>query len=206
MLAAAVAAGTVGEDHIREVCKGLDLLPRTVSPTDRDRAEHMLVNHAQTQDAVFVATVGRRLAETLNPDGSFDDRDRQNRRGLILGPQGVDGMSRLSGFLTPTARAAFEAVAAAVRPGHHVPGSAQPVVDAGTDTRSTSQRRHDALEWGLGAAMASGRLGTHRGLPVTIIASTTLAELEAGRGRNRGSEPADAGPGTHRRRVGAADA
>ena len=69
-------------------------------------------------------------------------------------------------------------LAAAVRPGHHVQGSDQPVVAAGADTRSTSQRLHDALEWGLGAAMASGRLGTHRGLPVTIIASTTLAELE----------------------------
>ena len=53
-----------------------------------------------------------------------------------------------------------------------------PVVDARTDRRSKAQRLHDALQWGLGTAMASGRLGTHRGLPVTIIATTTLAELE----------------------------
>ena len=81
--------------------------------------------------------------------------------------------------MTPTARAAFEAVAAAVRPGHHLPGSDQSVVDARTDTRSKSQRLHDAFEWGLGTALASGRLGTHRGLPVTVIATTTLADLEA---------------------------
>ena len=178
-LAAAVEAGAVGEDHIHEVCTGLDRLPRDVSPADRDTAEQILVSHATTQDAVFVAMVGRKLAEVHNPDGVFDEQDRANRRGLVLGAQGVDGMSKLSGFLTPTARAAFEAVAAAVRPGHHLPGSAQPVVDARTDPRTKSQRLHDALQWGLGTAMASGRLGTHRGLPVTVIATTTLAELEA---------------------------
>jgi Domain of unknown function (DUF222) len=177
-LAAAVQAGAVGEEHLRQVCTGLDRLPRDVSPADRDNAEQILVEHAKTQDAVFVAMVGRKLAEVHNPDGFFDEQDRANRRGLVLGAQGVDGMSKLSGYLTPTARAAFEAVAAAVRPGHHVPGSAHPVVDARADRRSKSQRLHDALEWGLGAAMASGRLGTHRGLPVTIIATAALAELE----------------------------
>src|SRR6478609_10811781 len=178
-LAAAVEAGAVGEDHLHQVCTGLDRLPRDVSPADRERAEQILVKHATTQDAGFVAMVGRKLAEVHNPDGFFDEKDRANRRGLVLGAQGVDGMSKLSGYLTPTARAAFEAVAAAVRPGHHLPGSAHPVVDARTDRRSKAKRLHDALQWGLGTAMASGRLGTHRGLPVTIIATTTLAELEA---------------------------
>ncbi len=36
VLAAAVAAGAVGEDHIREVCTGLDRLPRAVSGADRE--------------------------------------------------------------------------------------------------------------------------------------------------------------------------
>ena len=134
--------------------------PRRVA-ADRDEAEQILVKHAQSQDPVFVAMPGRTLAEVHHPDGVFDDQDRAHRRGLTLGAQGVDGMSKLSGYLTPTARAAFEAVAAAVRPGHHVPGSAQPVVDAGTDPRTTSQRLHDAFQCGLGAAMASGRPGRH---------------------------------------------
>ena len=47
---------------------------------------------------MFVASVGRKLAEVHNPDRFLDDRDRANRRGLTLGAQGVDGMSRLSGF------------------------------------------------------------------------------------------------------------
>ena len=48
----------------------------------------VLVRHARTQDAVFVASVGRKLAEVHNPDGFFDDRDRANRRGLVLGAAG----------------------------------------------------------------------------------------------------------------------
>ncbi len=178
VLGRAVVAGTVGQDHIDAVCKSIDLLPRHVSADDRTKVEEALVRHARTQDVNFVIAVGRKLAEVHNPDGFFDEQDRQNRRGLTLGRQGVDGMSRLSGYLTPTARAAFEAVAAAVRPGHHLPGSGKIAVDAGTDARTTAQRTHDAFEWALGAAMTSGKLGTHRGLPVTVIATTTLADLE----------------------------
>ncbi|WP_219070967.1 DUF222 domain-containing protein, partial [Candidatus Mycobacterium methanotrophicum] len=37
---------------------------------------------------------------------------------------------------------------------------------------------HDALKLGLQTAIASGGLGVHRGHPVTVVATTTLAELE----------------------------
>jgi hypothetical protein len=52
------------------------------------------------------------------------------------------------------------------------------VVDAATDTRTAAQRLHDAAAWGWRTAIASGDLGTHRGVPVTVIARTTVAELE----------------------------
>ena len=99
-LAAAVEKGLVGEGHIREVCRALDVLPGSVSPADREDAEHTLVRHATKHDPNFVAAVGQRLADVLNPDGLFDDRDRARRRGLVLGKQQPDGMSRLSGWLT----------------------------------------------------------------------------------------------------------
>lgn len=178
VLADAVADGAVGEDHIREVCRALDVLPRAVSAEHKEKAEAVLVEHARGQDAQFVAAVGRRIADTLNPDGLFDESDRMNRRGLHLGNQGPDGMSRLSGWLTPEARAYLEAVGAAVRPGHHVPDSDAVVVDAKSDTRTAGQRLHDALAWGLRTGIESGRLGTHRGVPVTVIATTTVAELD----------------------------
>jgi hypothetical protein len=178
-LAAAVADGAVGEDHITEVCKALDVLPNAVAGEEKTKLEATLVSHARAQDAPFVAAVGRRIADALNPDGHFDDTDRARRRGLTLGKQGIDGMSRLSGYLTPEGRAYLEALGAAVRPGHHLPGNDGTVVDAATDTRSSYQRLHDAAVWGWRAGIESGDLGTHRGIPVTVIANTTVADLEA---------------------------
>ena len=120
-LAAAVADGAVGEDHIRAVCAAVDVLPSCVSPSDAADAERALVRHATKLDAGVVAKLGRRIADHLNPDGLFNDADRARRRRLHLGPQGPDGMSPLSGLLDPEARAYFEAVEAAVRPGRHQP-------------------------------------------------------------------------------------
>jgi len=172
-LADAVEAGAVGDDHIRSVCRAIDALPGCVSPTDTTAAERTLVKHATKVDAGIVVKLGQRIADYLNPDGLFSDEDRARRRGLHLGQQGPDGMSRLSGLLDPEARAYFEAIEAAVRPGRH-----QPDTDAETrDDRSPAQRCHDALKLGLKTAIASGGLGVHRGHPVTVVVTTTLAEL-----------------------------
>jgi len=175
-LADAVEKGLVGEGHIREVCRGVDLLPAAVSPTDRADAERRLVDYACKQDPNFVTAVGQRIADTLNPDGLFDDRDRAHRRGLLLSKQQPDGMSRLSGWLTPEARAYVEAVQAAVRPGRHQPDEPDAEPRA-RDDRSSPQRLHDAIALGLKAGIASGTLGQHRGTPVTVIVKTTLQDL-----------------------------
>lgn len=174
-LAAAVAAGTVGEDHIRAVCAAVDSLPSCVGPADAAGAERTLVAHAAKLDAAVVAKLGQRIADYLNPDGRFTDVDRARRRGLCLGGQGPDGMSRLSGLLDPEARAYFEALVAAVRPGRHQGPDSDPEA---RDERTPAQRCHDALKLGLEAAIASGGTGVHRGHPVTVIATTTLGELD----------------------------
>jgi Domain of unknown function (DUF222) len=174
-LAAAVEAGAVGEDHIRAVCGAVDVLPACVSPTDVAETERTLVQHATKLDAGVVTKLGQRIADYLNPDGLFNDNDRARRRGLHLGPQGPDGMSRLSGLLDPEARAYFEAIEAAVRPGRHQPDNTEPQAH---DQRTPAQRCHDALKLGLQTAIASGKLGAHRGHPVTVIATTTLADLD----------------------------
>ena len=83
---------------------------------------------------------------TSTPTALFSDDDRARRRGLRLGAQGPDGMSRLSGWLDPEARAYFEAIEAAVRPGRHQPETAGPEA---RDERTPAQRCHDALKLGL---------------------------------------------------------
>ena len=172
-LAAAVEAGAVGDDHIRAVCGAVDVLPACVAPTDAAAAERKLVEQATKVDAGIVVKLGKRIADYLNPDGLFSDEDRARRRGLHLGPQGPDGMSRLSGVLDPEARCYFEAIEAAVRPGRHLPEGTE-----ARDGRTPAQRCHDALKLGLQTAIASGGLGVHRGHPVTVVVTTTLAELD----------------------------
>lgn len=174
-LAAAVEAGTVGEDHIRAVCRAVDVLPASVSPTEVAKAERRLVQEAAKVDAGVVIKLGERIADYLNPDGNFSDEDRARRRGLHLGSQGPDGMSRLSGMLDPEARAYFEAIEAAVRPGRHQPEGSDPEA---RDDRTPAQRCHDAFRLAMETAIGSGGLGVHRGHPVTVVVTTTLAELD----------------------------
>jgi hypothetical protein len=176
-LADAVEAGTVGEDHIRAVCRAVDVLPSCVPAAEVVEAERTLVEHATKVDSGVVTRLGQRIADYLNPDGLFTDEDRARRRGLRLGPQGPDGMSRLEGLLDPEARASFEAIEAAVRPGRHEPGNAKDDPEV-RDDRTPAQRCHDAFKLGMETAIASGQLGMHRGHPVTVIVTTTLAELE----------------------------
>ncbi|UVO13146.1 HNH endonuclease [Mycobacterium sp. SVM_VP21] len=173
-LAAAVESGSIGEDHIRAICQAVDILPGSVTPPQIAQAEAALVSHATRVDAGVLTKIGQRIADHLNPDGLFSDRDRARRRALVLGRQGPDGMSKLTGLLDPQARAYFEAVAAAVRPGRHLPDPADP---AAADSRTAAQRSHDAFKLALSTAIASGKLGTHRGHPVTVVVTTTLAEL-----------------------------
>jgi hypothetical protein len=100
-------------------------------------------------------------------------------------------MSRLSGWLTPEARATLEAVLARLAaPGMCNANDDIPCVDGApsedavqADTRNACQRNHDAINAALRAVLACGGLGQHNGLPATIIVSTTLRELEAGCGR-----------------------
>ncbi|WP_055383225.1 HNH endonuclease signature motif containing protein, partial [Mycobacterium tuberculosis] len=75
-------------------------------------------------------------------------------------------------------------------PGACNPDDQTPVVDdtpdadaVRRDTRSQAQRHHDGLLAGLRGLLASGELGQHKGLPVTIVVSTTLKELEAATGK-----------------------
>jgi hypothetical protein len=124
------------------VCQAIDVLPARVSPADVAEAERRLVGHASKLDAGVVTKLGQRIADYLNPDGLFTEEDLERRRWLRLGPQGPDGMSRLSGLLDPEARAYLEAIEGAVRPGRHQPE------------------------------------GADRGQPVTVVVTTTLAELD----------------------------
>jgi hypothetical protein len=185
--AAGQRAGRIGEEHVEVIRDFFAKLPGHIEAGARADAERDLAALAEGLRPDELRQAAARMELLLNPDGEFSDQDRACRRGLRLGRQRGDGMSLLSGWLDPQCRATLEAVLSKwAAPGMCNPEDESPQVDgdpeeaaAARDTRTTAQRNHDALTAVGRAMLASGQLGSHRGLPVTVIVSTTLAELEA---------------------------
>lgn len=197
--AAAQRDGAVGPDHVDAIRQVLRKVPRAVDAEKVDAAEQVLAELARSSTPDAVAVAGQQLLGYLNPDGSLtDDRDRKRQRSFRIGRQNADLMTPVSGLLDPEARALLEPVLAKyARPGMNNPddptsptGDADsPTMDrdtlvkaAGRDTRTAGQRNHDALKAGLRHVLASGILGSHRGLPVTAIITMTLKQLEEATG------------------------
>ena len=189
--AEAQRAGRIGAGHVAVIRGFWHRLPDFVDVETRQKAETQLARLGAEHRPDELSKLADKLTDCLNPDGDFSDDDRARRRGLTLGKQDIDGMSRLSGWLTPEARATLEAVLAkSAAPGMANPDDQTPVLDTTPveadilrDTRSPAQRNHDGLNAALRAVLASGNLGRHNGLPASIVVSTTLKELEAAAGK-----------------------
>jgi Domain of unknown function (DUF222) len=184
--AALLHEGKIGADHVRVIRGFLYGLPCWIDADTRAHAEAQLADFATQYRPEQLNKLANKLADCLNPDGDFSDEDRARRRGLTLGRQDRDGMSPLRGWLTPTARAALEAVLAKLAaPGMADPDAEKPVLDGAPsqdaidrDARSPAQRNHDGMHAALRAVLASGELGQHNGLPASIVVTTSLRELE----------------------------
>ena len=189
--AAAQRNGDLGAGHVAVIRSFFHRLPDFVDIETRVKAEAQLARLSLEHRPDELAKLADKLTDCLNPDGDFTDIDRAKRRGIVLGKQDIDGMSPITGYLTPEARASIDAVFAKLA----APGMCNPADDTpctgGTpsqaaiqgDTRSLGQRHHDALLAACRALLASGELGQHNGLPASIIVTTTLQELEAGAGK-----------------------
>jgi hypothetical protein len=166
------AAGDLDGEHVRVIQKFLHELPDHVGPIEVKKAEQSLAQHAQTLRPDQLEKVADRLATHLNPDGKFSDEDRARKRGFLwCGGQRPDGMSVAKLTATPELRAMLDAWLAKY---------AAPQPD---DLRSHSQRQHDALAELVRGRLGDPKLGQHNGLPVTVIVTTTLQELQAGAGQ-----------------------
>ncbi|OBF92484.1 hypothetical protein A5790_13385 [Mycobacterium sp. 852002-51152_SCH6134967] len=202
--AAAVEQGLVGAEHVRVIRRFFDKQVPASTPFDvREAAEGQLAQLATKHTPEELRAAAQRLAAYLNPDGDFSDELRAAQRWLRLGRQRLDGMSELRGLLDPATRAALEAVLAVwAAPGRcHPDGetegedgqrcadqdpSAQADASAETvaaDRRTVGQRNHDALNAMCRKLLASGTtLGSHNGLPATLLITAKLKELESGIG------------------------
>ncbi len=134
--AAAQRAGHLGPAHVQVIRCFLHQLPHHVDLPTREKAEAELATLGGRFRPDQLHKLATKLADCLNPDGNYNDTDRARRRSIILGNQGPDGMSAISGYLTPEARATVDAVLAKLA----APGMANPADDtpclAGTPSQA----------------------------------------------------------------------
>lgn len=191
--AAARGHGSIGDGHVNVIRDFLHALPTAITPAAAGEAERQLVGFAADQRPDELRKLAAKLFDRMAPDGTPPEdaeRERARTRGITMGRQDKNLMSKISGWVDPELRAVLESITAKLgAPGHCNRDDEQPVVDAEPseqaarhDLRSTAQRFHDALLTAGRAVLMSDTLGQHHGLPVSIVVTTTLAELEAAAG------------------------
>ena len=141
-----VREGLIGADAVCRIDRAVRNLPSAdhKALTELfDTKVSAIVEKVRVDDLSAVPQQMRAMAGLGSP---YTDADRARRREVALSAQGPDGMSRLSGLVTPHLAAMLKRLFA----DHGRPGGLLP--EGADDERSPGQRFHDALE----AAVAKG--------------------------------------------------
>jgi hypothetical protein len=188
--AKAWAAGLLDPEHLRAIQSFMNDLPEDLPPAVVEHSESFLAEKATELRPDQLHQVANRLAASVNPDGLFSESLRTPRRGFTWGPQRPDGLSRARLTATPELRAMLDAwFARFAAPGMANPDDQTPTITtqpsddtADRDARSHPQRQHDALALLVRSQLGNPALGTHRGLPVTVVVTATLDQLHTAAG------------------------
>ena len=189
--ATAWEAGLLDAEHLRVIQGFIRDLPGDIPPPAVQAAEEFLAEKATELRPDQLEKLACRLALTLNPDGKFSDEDRARQRGFLWCGQRPDGTSIGKLTATPELRAYLDAwFAKYAARGMLNPADEHPVTDgepseeaADKDSRGYAQRQHDALTALVRGQLGDPKLGQHNGLPVTVIVSATLEQLQTGAGQ-----------------------
>ncbi len=131
-----------GAGHVAVIRGFVHRLPDFVDIETRAKAEAQLARLAGEHRPDELATLADKLTDCLNPDGDFSDVDRATRRSLSIGRQDLDGMTPISGWLNPEARATLDAVFAKLAaPGMCNADDDEPCL-SGTPSQAAIASRH----------------------------------------------------------------
>ncbi len=148
-------------------------MPDAVPATAVDDAEQILVGHAARFEPRQLAVIGRRLVDTIDPDGTLADDAEQHRRRELRLCQRSDGSFDLHGRLTCECGVIWQTILTAVA----APGGDG--ADSGTSSVpvTTPQRLHDGF-WQAGKRLLNSSLPAAGGVPTTILLTMTIDQLE----------------------------
>ncbi len=170
-VAAAQAAGQVSPGHALVITRTVNALPFAVQAEHDESVQAVLLAHATEFDPPMLAQLARRISDTVNPDGIYtEERDRARRRDFTV-RQRRDGSAQVTGELTAVCAEAVLSVLDAV-------GKPAPAEDGTLDPRTPGQRRHDALQDGMLAALRSEQLPACNGVAATIVLTMTPEQIE----------------------------
>lgn len=168
-----VEEGVVGADAVAKIDKAVRDLPAT----EHAELSGLLDKHiADLVDKVRVDDLNQlpnRLRAMLGFDDPYTDQDRARKRSLKISSQGPDGMSRLSGVITPS----FAAVLKRLQADYACPGGL--LAEGADDSRNPEQRFHDALEAAVnGGFRPGGELRPARGT-TSVVTVAHIADVAA---------------------------
>ncbi|STZ74498.1 protein of uncharacterised function DUF222 [Mycolicibacterium fortuitum] len=183
----AQAAGAINAEHVAVIKKFFTKPPVPLDAATHAQTEADLARIAGGNSPEILKQCADRIAFLLNQDGAEPVDDDCRRHGeIFIGPQQADGTSEIRGRLTPEARATILPILSRYgAPGMCNPADEYPCTTGtpsaeaiASDTRTAAERNHDALVAIGRSVLSAGELGEHNGLPVSIVVSTTLRELE----------------------------
>jgi hypothetical protein len=149
----------------------IDRLPEDIRAVHDRTVESFLVGQARLFAPEQLATLARRLTDTLDPDGVLaDERHRHRLRDLTLQLR-PDGSAHLDGELTAACTEALRTVLDAT-------AKPTPAVDGTRDPRTPGQRRHDGLLDALLTILRTDQLPQANGVTTTILLTLTTDQLD----------------------------
>ena len=160
-----LAVGAITYEHLQVIDRGT----RRLNPEQRECAVPILATLAQATPVSDVYAAAQHLAQTVDPDGTLADTEKQfDRRHLTIAPL-LDGMTSITGLLDTESAAVLDA-------------ALQPFLtpDGPGDNRSNAQRRADGLIQLLASSCDAARVpqaGGQRPHLSVVVSSDGQAHL-----------------------------
>ena len=174
-VASAQAAGELSPQHARIIYTTIEKLPADVAAEHDESAEAFLVEQAQIFDPMLLGRVAERLRATLDQDGSYHDPERQERRRGLEFHRRADGTAHIEGELTAECAEHLETHLDAL-------SKPTPAEDGARDSRTPTQRRHDALLAMLKLVARARLLPKTAGVTATILLTMDADTFATGQG------------------------